>query len=310
MTPVRPTFSVIIPAYQRADHLERCLEALVTVCAGRDDCEVIVVDDGSAVPLEDAVLAFSGRLPVRYLQQANAGPGAARNTGAAQARGEYLVFTDDDCLPTPGWLTALYGELAAEPHRLVGGPLRNALTDNPYSAASAAIVELAYAYYNRDWRHARFLATNNLAVPADTFRILGGFDQRFRTAEDRDLCDRWRAAGYPLVYAPDAVVLHAHTLTLRRFWRQHVGYGRGAYRFYRAHAQRTAGESTLDASFYFEVLQTLPRLLAGQPFGRAVGLLALLVVWQAANTTGFVSEALQVALAARVPQRRARVASR
>ncbi len=310
MTQPSPTFSVIIPTYRRPQMLARCLTALTLSSMRREDYEVIVVDDGSPVAQEEIVAPFRERMAVRLLRQANAGPAAARNTGAAQARGEFLAFTDDDCLPAPGWLDALAGELRAAPQRMVGGCVRNALPGNIYSSASQAIIDLVYAHYNANPMSARFFASDNMALPADTFRALGGFSPGFRTSEDRDLCDRWLSAGYPLIYAPDAVVGHAHALTLRAFWRQHLGYGRGAFRFYRAHALRSAADSTLNPDFYIALLRRLPGVLRGRPFGNAMALAGLLALWQAANLVGFLSEAVGSGLGALFAPRSVRHASR
>jgi GT2 family glycosyltransferase len=310
VTRTEPTFSVIIPTYQRPALLARCLEALALSSTVREDYEVIVVDDSSPLPLEEIVAPFGERMTVRLLRQANAGPAAARNTGAAEARGEFLAFTDDDCIPTAGWLDALARPLHAAPHRMVGGRVRNALRANPYSSASQAIIDMVYAYYNANPSQARFFASSNMALPADTFRGLGGFTASFRTSEDRDLCDRWLGAGYPLISAPDAVVDHAHELTLRAFWRQHVGYGRGAFRFYRAHAQRLATDSTLQPGFYVAMSRRLPQMLRGLPVSSAVVLAGLLGLWQVANLVGFASEAAGAGFGAPVVRRNMRHASR
>jgi GT2 family glycosyltransferase len=287
-----PIFSVIIPTYRRPAPLVRCLEAMARSVLDRAGYEVIVVDDDGSAALEEAVAPLRGRMAVRLLRQENAGPAAARNTGAAVARGRFLAFTDDDCIPAPDWLDALTGPLRADPRSLVGGRVRNPLQANPYSSASQAILDLVYAHYNADPLRARFFASNNMALPAESFRALGGFTPSFRTSEDRDLCDRWLGAGFPMVYAPDAVVDHVRALTMGAFWRQHLGYGRGAYRFNRAHAQRSASDSTLESSFYIATLRRLPGVLKGLPPGRAAALVGLLGLWQAANLTGFTSEAV------------------
>ena len=70
----------------------------------QDRFEVIVVDDGSEPPMDSVVSFFRDRLELVLLSQANSGPAAARNTGAAQAKGKFLAFTDDDCTPAPDWL--------------------------------------------------------------------------------------------------------------------------------------------------------------------------------------------------------------
>jgi len=286
----RPTFSVIIPTYNRPLQLGACLAALAkqNLPAG---FEVIVVDDGGDYDIDAVIGAWRQRLEVRCLRMANCGPSAARNHGAAAAKGAWLAFTDDDCEAAPEWLAALEAALENSPGALVGGRTVNALENNICAAASQLIQDLAYRYYNSGPAGPSFFAANNLAVPAEDFLRLGGFDSSFRTAEDRDLCDRWRLSGRPLVYAPKAVVRHRRPMRLGEFWRQHVGYGRGARRFQLAHQRRDQSSSTIRPDFYLWALRTLPRLLQDQP--KRLRILALLAVWQAANTTGFLLEVLR-----------------
>ena len=200
------------------------------------------MDDGSPTPLEAVVAPFSDQLAITLTRQPNAGPASARNTGAARAHGQFLAFTDDDCLPAPEWLSALAAHFATAPECALGGQTCNALPANPYSTASQLLISYLYSYYNGRSSQARFFASNNLAFPTDGLRAIGGFDATYtRTAgEDRELCDRWLADGRRMIYAPDAVVYHAHALTFRTFWRQHFNYGRGAFRFHQARARRTS----------------------------------------------------------------------
>src|SRR5690348_4591715 len=96
-----PAVSVVVPTVDRVQLLTRCLRGLA---AQQDvDFEVLVVNDGH--PGIVAVLAeWAGRLPLRPLQIAARGAAAKRNAGWRQARAPIVVFTDDDCEPTPGWL--------------------------------------------------------------------------------------------------------------------------------------------------------------------------------------------------------------
>jgi GT2 family glycosyltransferase len=281
---------VIVPTFQRAGSLERCLDALGAQTFDRDRFEVIVVDDGSTEPPRAVVARAADALDVRLIEQANAGPAAARNVGANVAQGEYVVFTDDDCRPAPGWLRALDEMRARYPGCAIGGRVVNALGDGLYSAASQLLIEFLYDYYNVDETGGRFFITSNLALPTDTFRQIGGFDASFplAAAEDRDLCDRWREAGLRLVYCDDAVVHHAHALSMHSFCRQHFNYGRGAFHLHRARARR--GEVPLrvePASFYTR--------LVGFPLdraegARAVALSALMALSQAVYVSGYAME--------------------
>jgi GT2 family glycosyltransferase len=287
-----PSFSVIIPTYQRPRQLETCLEALALQDYATDRFEVIVVDDGSERPPEEVVTSFGNRLAVVLLTVPHAGPAASRNAGAAEAKGDLLAFTDDDCAPDSGWLAHLARGFATAPDHLVGGRTLNALPNNSYSAASCLLIDYLYTYYNADPRQAHFLASNNLAVPTDRFHAIGGFDATYRLAagEDREFCDRWRRSGHQTVYVPEAVVYHSYPHTLRAFCRQHFAYGRGAFRFRRARSRRERQSIKLEpASFYLNLLR--------YPFSHTGGIRAmlpalLLAVSQVANGAGFLWESV------------------
>ena len=282
-------FSVIVPAFAAPLEIEGCLEALAQLHAPAGGFEVVVVDDGSPEPLEGVVDGYRGRLEVTLLRQSNAGPGRARNAGARIARGRYFAFTDCDCWPAQDWLIVLARRLEHTPRHMLGGRTINRLTENAYSTASQLIVDMAYDFFN--WRpdEAHFFASNNLAVPSDLFQQVGGFnDQFFRYAsEDRELCDRWLHAGNRMTYVPDAIVLHAHDLSLTTFCRQHFTYGRGAWAYQDLRTRRRSGRMRDDMKFHLRLLQLVREPLRRLPPRRALHVLPLLGVWQAANTAGF-----------------------
>ena len=289
MQPDVPFFSVIVPTYNRPGQLADNLRSLASLDYPRERFEVLIVDDGSACPLDPVLRSFRGALDLTLLRQRNRGPAAARNAGAARARGELLAFTDDDCRPAPGWLRALAKCLGAAPDRAVGGRTVNALPANPYSAATQLLLEYVYEYCHADVARGPFFASNNLALRADRFQTIGGFDIAFprAAAEDRDLCDRWIQQGYQLAYAPEAVVYHAHPLSFRTFCRLHFNYGRGAFTFHRARDRRGSRSLLVRPPFYLK-LPLSP--LRGQRGRRALWLSALLALSQGANGAGFAWE--------------------
>src|SRR5919107_2893076 len=162
-----PFLSVIVPTFQRPDGLSRCLDALAAQELPRARFEVVVVDDGSAEPPRAIVSRFMPRLDVRLIVQQNAGPAAARNAGAAAARGTLLVFTDDDCRPDPRWLRVIADAAARHPDCAIGGRVQNALGDGLYSTASQLLIEFLYEYYNVGESTGRFFITSNLAFPTE-----------------------------------------------------------------------------------------------------------------------------------------------
>lgn len=282
------TFTVVVPTFNRPMRLGRCLEALAALRAPAGGFEAVVVDDGGQVPLAPIVEAVKARLDVRLLVVAHGGPAAARNAGAATARGRWLAFTDDDCRPEPGWLVALEAALLRQPEAVLGGSTFNGLPENAYSAASQALVDYLYGYQAAHPDRPRFFASNNIAVSRDAFGRIGGFDTTFRHAagEDREFCHRSHHAGHPLLYVPEAVVRHEHAMGGVSFLKQHFAYGRGARRFHTIRSRRYSEPLRLEPlSFYL----ALPR----QPFGavprdpRALRLAGLLVLSQAANAAGF-----------------------
>jgi glycosyltransferase involved in cell wall biosynthesis len=287
---MRPTFSIVIPSYSRPGPLFECLRALSKSAYPRDRFEVIVVDDGSPVPLDDVITSFRSLLTISLVEQANAGPAAARNAGAERARGEFLAFTDDDCLPEPGWLHGLADALLLDPESMVGGATVNATPDSLCSVTSQLILEVVYRYYNADPLRATFLAANNLALSTRGFQDIGGFDPGMRTAEDRDICDRWLHRGGRIVYHPRARVGHARPLTPRSFCRQHFEYGRGAARYHELRSARRSGSILADSRFHLQLGNWLWSPLRSVPPRQVVPVAGLLAVWQAANLAGFLWE--------------------
>ena len=287
-----PLLSVVVPTRDRPAALARCLAALAAQRYPTERFEVVIVDDGGAPGAAEATLAAAGPLDARVLVQPHGGPARARNLGARAARGRLLAFTDDDCRPQPGWLAALEAALAARPGAMVGGRVTNLLSDNRFAEASQLVTDIVYAHYNAGPGDARFVASNNIAVPAADFAAAGGFDERFLViaAEDRELCDRWIHQGRPLVYAPAAVVGHAHEMGLREYLRQHFTYGRGAVHFHRLRAGRGSGRMRDEMGFHADLGGRLARRLRGRPPREAAEMAALMLAWQAANAAGFLYE--------------------
>ena len=285
-----PTFSVIVPTYDRPRLLRRCLTALAALAYPREQFEVIVVDDGGSQPVAALVAEFEAQLCVRCLTQPNQGPAVARNNGARMANGRFLAFTDDDCAPEPTWLQHLAIQLQNEPQKMVGGYTKNALPRNPFSITSQLLIDFLYHYYNQTESRALFFTSNNVAIAADLFWQIGGFDETIPIAagEDRELCDRWLDHGYQMVYLPRAVISHEHNLRLFSFWRQHFNYGRGAWLYRWLRSQRKAEKVHLESPNFYLKLVSFPLTMARDI--RAYILTGMLFFTQAANATGFFYE--------------------
>ncbi|MBW2173147.1 MAG: glycosyltransferase [Deltaproteobacteria bacterium] len=285
-------FSIIIPTYDRPRQLGSCLEAISCIDYPGDRFEVIVVDDGSEMPLDAIVASFREKLDVVLLTQPHSGPAAGRNTGAARAKGQFLAFTDDDCAPAADWLKALSTCFGRVSEQAVGGKTVNAIVGNLYSTTTQMIVDYLIHGHNPNSERGRFFTSNNFAIPADSFHAMGGFDTTFSLSagEDRELCDRLSGYGYPLAYAPEVMVYHFHKLTLTTFLRRHFTYGRGSFQFHRTRSRRNnqplMPESNL-LLFYMNLL--LYPFSNGLSF-RTIVVEMLLVLSQVGNAAGHLWE--------------------
>src|ERR1035437_10087004 len=97
-----PLVSIIIPAKNASSHINACLDSLKKL--EYPDYEVLIINDGSSYPTKDILASFSG---IRVIETAGIGPSAARNLGLKEAKGEYIAFTDADCIVHPQWLKEL-----------------------------------------------------------------------------------------------------------------------------------------------------------------------------------------------------------
>ena len=148
----------------------------------------------------------------QVIVQPNSGAAAARNRGAAVARGDLLLFTDADCAPVPGWIAALVAPFADE-H--VAGAKGTYLTDQ--RAIVSRFTQLEYQdRYDRmaGVESIDFVDTYSAAYRRDIFLANAGFDPAFRFDEDQEFSFRLTEKGYRLVFAPAAQVYHRHNATL------------------------------------------------------------------------------------------------
>ena len=288
-----PEISIIVPTRSRPAQLESCLKGILNLEPTGASFEVVIVDDGSAASPEPIIEPFRQLLSIKLVvQQGHFGPAAARNAGALAARGRFLVFIDDDCIPACGWLSTLAKELRTHPDWLFGGYVENGLPANPYATASQHITTYVQRYYQSECWNERFFGTNNFALCSDRFRELAGFDASISsyTAEDKEFCDRWRARNYQMAYVSGAIVYHSHDLSLWRFCCQHFNYGRGILVFRLMRRSRGISRLIPERFSFYRNLILYPWREAGE--NRAGQQTALMLVSQLATLTGALWAAL------------------
>ena len=205
--------SVIIPTYNGASKIERCLTAL----RGQDfdqSFDVIVVNDGST----DGTSGVLAKYPeVRVITQANAGPAAARNRGVREAVAEIIVFTDDDCEPLPNWLTEMFKPFA-DPEVVGAKGVYRTRQREIISRFVQADYEDRYRLMARQ-PTIDFIDTYSAAFRRARFLEMDGYDTSFPVAcaEDVELSYRMAGKGWRMLFVPDAIVYHLHPNTFAAY---------------------------------------------------------------------------------------------
>src|SRR5262245_8694420 len=214
--------SIVIPVMNHAAVTYQCLRTIVQHTAA-GGYEIILVDNGSDDATRDLPARIRGVRVIR--NETNLGYGPACNQGAAEARGAFLLFLNNDAFPLAGWLEPLRAVLAEEPTVGAVGP-QLLYPDRRLQEAGAILWQDGRGWnYGRNddprrspYRHRRdvdYCSAACLLVRRSVFERVGGFDPRFSPAyyEDADLCLEIARLGYRVVYQPAARVVHVEGLT-------------------------------------------------------------------------------------------------
>jgi GT2 family glycosyltransferase len=200
--------SVIIRTYNRAYPLKRVLNSLVHQTISTEQFEVVVVDDGSKDSTRDVCNMMQRKLPnLRYISSdTNNGLGSANNLGVRSARGDYILFIDDDCIAKEDWVERLSISLSRE--QIVAGAIASPVSN--YIKLCHNIAEFHPFMPGRKARPVESIAGANMGFRRSVFEELNGSQEGRRCAEDMELILRARLKGYRIYFVPDAIVTHDH----------------------------------------------------------------------------------------------------
>lgn len=196
-----PLISVQLCTHDRRELIGRVLEALFVQDLNAADYEIILVDDGSTDDTYDSVLRrVRPTCAFHLVRQANGGLARSRNVGIARARGEIILFMDDDVLATANLLSAHVRFHERHARSICRGAVINVSSFDHLPPAKYSLRHYSGAYF---W-------TTNVSVPLAVVKDAGSFDERFREYgwEDLELGYRLRAAGVASLLARDALVYH------------------------------------------------------------------------------------------------------
>lgn len=256
-------YSVIIPVYNRPDEVDELLDSLTR--QSFTDFEVIVVEDGSAIPCKDIVDRYRDVLDIHYYNKPNSGPGQTRNYGAERSKGEYLIILDSDCILPPGYFTAVETELLKEPADAFGGPDR---AHSSFTDIQKAINYSMTSFFTTGGirggkkKMDKFYPRSfNMGVRREVYEKLGGFS-RMRFGEDIDFSIRIFKGGYRCRLFPDAWVYHKRRTDLKKFFKQVHNSGIARINLYKKYPESLKVVHLLPAVFTLGVAI----LVLGAPF--------------------------------------------
>lgn len=251
-------FSIVMPTYQRREEVTASVQAL----AGQtyeEGFEVIVVVDGSTDGTAEALQSLKTPFPFRVIHQPNRGASAARNRGAEAARGEILLFLDDDMEAHPRLLAEHERSHRQGADAVIGHiPLH---PDSPKTIISEVIGRWAEERVGElvaadDDLPFQEIMTGQLSISRKLFFKMRGFDTQFTRGgafgnEDLDFGLRLKKGKYRVVFNPDAVSRQKYVVTPRQYLRQYRQAGRADVLFARLHPDRadhlfTRSQSRLD----------------------------------------------------------------
>lgn len=218
--------SIIIPVFNKLDLTRQCLTTLASLTT-MPEYEVIVVDNASTDGTAEFLAELGGDVQV-IRNPDNYGFAVASNQGAKAARGEFLLFLNNDTIPTDGWLNALVDEVECHPEVAVVGS-KLLYEDGTIQHAGVAFSRIVFTPYhiyrkfpadspmvNRR-REFQCVTAACMLVRRDVFEQVGRFDEGFKNGfEDVDLCLKIRDQGWHIMYRPDSVVYHLESQTAGR----------------------------------------------------------------------------------------------
>ncbi len=244
----RPSVSVIVPVFNGEMTIGKTLDAILNQSyAGR--VEIIVVDDGSKDNTNQIVTNYSS---VRYFVQQNAGPAAARNKGAKEAKGDILFFTDSDCVPEREWIEKMVVHLEDPSVWVVSGSYDIA---NPSSLLASCIQnEIRYRHERLMPKFPKSFGSYNFCVIKKVFEEAGGFNSAYPAAsgEDNDLSYKIIKSGQRILFEKYALVKHYHQSRLGNYLKEQFRHGYWRVKMYRDHPKMMRGD---DYTFWKDILE-------------------------------------------------------
>lgn len=222
---INSIITVVIPVKDAEDKIEKCLEAVSNQTI--TPLEIILVDGHS----NDNTVAKAQKFNVKIVYEEYGTVGGARKTGVENANGQYIAFTDSDCIPKEDWLENLVNEFE-ETIVGVGGATENlgkGIWKESISLILNSFLGSANSVQDRAFSTKKYVKSisgcNSMYRLTDLLKV-GNFNPTLRMNEDTEINKRLLSIG-KILYTPNAVVFHNQDRGLKDFARRMYTFGKG-----------------------------------------------------------------------------------
>ena len=221
-------FSFIIPVYNRPDEIDELLASLFHQKYNQN-FEIVVVEDGSSITCEDVVNKYIKTLNISYYFKQNSGPGDSRNYGMEQAKGDYFIILDSDCILPEYYLVEVDNFLKQNYVDCFGGPdaahesfsdVQKAINQTMTSVLTTGGIRGASEKLGK-FQPRSF----NMGISKKAFIASGGFG-KIHPGEDPDLSIRLWKMGFKTALIPNAYVFHKRRIDWEKFYKQVNKFGK------------------------------------------------------------------------------------
>lgn len=204
--------SVVTPTYNRVSALRKLLLALAQQTVDPGAFEVLVISDGSTDGTDECCRTLDAPYTLRYFEQDHLGPAAARNLGVREARGDIILFLDDDIVPDTGLVAAHLRVHEQDPTAVAMGtmlPPRDVCLQPWVDWEEEQLLQQYSAMLRGTWKPTpRQFYTGNASVARAAVLAAGAFDEHFKRAEDIELAYRMGDQGATFYFLPEAQGWH------------------------------------------------------------------------------------------------------
>lgn len=220
-------FSFIIPAYNRPDEIDELLQSFFKLKTSTA-FEIVIIEDGSTITSKNIVERYNNKLNISYYFKENSGPGDSRNYGMQQAKGNYFIILDSDCILPENYLNEVEKSLKANYVDCFGGPdaAHHSFTNlqKAINFSMTSFITTGGIRGNKNSVDAFQPRSFNMGISKKAFLASKGFGN-IHPGEDPDLSIRLWNLGFKTKLIPEAFVYHKRRISWRKFYQQVNKFG-------------------------------------------------------------------------------------